>query len=99
MQHLAELSGDQLINLCNARIDVGRQVVGDNHSAIEHFLDQLTNDVFRTRVLAVGLGNLTAGHDIVQQADALEHSTGLGLQLCTHHITPVQAAKLRHSIA
>ena len=99
VQHLAELGRDQLIDFGNAGVDVGRQVVGHHHGAVQHFLDQLANDVLGAGVLGVGLGHLAAGDDVVQQAEGVDHFTGLGLQLGAHGITPVQSAGLRRSAA
>lgn len=88
MHHLTQLVGDQLINLGDAGIDVGRQVLGHHHGAAQHFLDELANDVLGAGMLGVGLGDLALGNDVVQQADAVSNCAGLRLELCAHGLTP-----------
>ncbi len=68
VHHGAQLRRDQAVQLGHAGIERRRQVVRHHHGAVQHFLDQLADDVLGTRVFGVGLGNTALLDDLVEQA-------------------------------
>jgi len=90
VHHRAQLRGNEPVEFGNARVDRGRQIVGDHHRAVEHLAHEFADQVFRARMLGIGLRHAAFLDDLVEQRGfrtALRGSE-LGCRRLLVHLTP-----------